>query len=480
MALYDGTNAPTLNVYIDVGNRNSGKFILNYSLLGGTDTLGSYTPFSTLVAFNSTEVKSVNIRRGRTREDQVIQPGDLTLVLDNISGNFDSEFVVSQVISSAVGNGSTIVYTSPVNNYKVGQIVSVYNLTTSSFNVAYKTVTAVTSTTFTVSAAVSGTLTGQSGTAYSGYTSSTGDTILIQGTGIRVTATWSGVEYPLYSGFIEQMDKDLDFSPVVTITCVDGLAKIAKMFVKTDTRNLGDRDALVNILTDAGWYGTLAGSPGTKYYLSAIPKGNAMDMIGTIANQELGMFYVDNSNVATWLNWDVFKPGAWASKTVGFVMNDARTSNDQIEYDSITVIGGEKYLTNTVTATNTDGAGTETTFTKFNSTSVGRFGPVEQQIDTYINPTTLDPSAPQNAVQTLADHFASPASRVDQVSFECLGFSSTLWYNFLNTCEMGFAVQVKRITNYGADYTYNGYIQQIQHDITPATWRTTLTLSPGT
>ena len=88
MALLDGTNAPTITVEFDVGNK--GTFTLGISLLGGTDVLG-VGPGSQWVTIPATDVRSISTRRGRTREDQANQPGALLLVLDNHSGNYDPD-----------------------------------------------------------------------------------------------------------------------------------------------------------------------------------------------------------------------------------------------------------------------------------------------------------------------------------------------------------------------------------------------------
>ena len=88
MRLLDGTNAPTITVEFDYGWR--GYFTLGISPLGGTDVLG--TPTGTnWQALPVTDVRSIGIRRGRTREDQTNQPGQLTLVVDNRSGNYDPD-----------------------------------------------------------------------------------------------------------------------------------------------------------------------------------------------------------------------------------------------------------------------------------------------------------------------------------------------------------------------------------------------------
>jgi hypothetical protein len=95
MALYDGSNAPTLTVEFDLGK--IGVFTLGISLLGGTDLL-SASIASNWSAVPTSDIRSVAIRRGRTREDQANQPGSLSLVLDNRSGNYDPDNLSSTYI----------------------------------------------------------------------------------------------------------------------------------------------------------------------------------------------------------------------------------------------------------------------------------------------------------------------------------------------------------------------------------------------
>lgn len=94
MALFDGTNAPTIKVEFDLGN--TGIFTLGISLLDGTDVLGVSAPNWSQVPTN--DIRSLSIRRGRTREDQAVQPGSLTLTLDNRSGNYDPDNPASTYI----------------------------------------------------------------------------------------------------------------------------------------------------------------------------------------------------------------------------------------------------------------------------------------------------------------------------------------------------------------------------------------------
>lgn len=101
MALFDGANAPTITVEFDLGK--VGIFTLGISQLGGTDVLGTASS-ANWQAIPTTDVRSIGIRRGRTREDQANQPGTLELILENRSGNYDPD----NPSSSYIWNGYSI------------------------------------------------------------------------------------------------------------------------------------------------------------------------------------------------------------------------------------------------------------------------------------------------------------------------------------------------------------------------------------
>jgi len=80
----DGVTSPAVVVEVDTSLIGGG--VWDVSLWDGSDlfdgSVGEWT------AVPSTDVKQVSIRRGRVREDQAIQPGDVTVVLDNLSGDY--------------------------------------------------------------------------------------------------------------------------------------------------------------------------------------------------------------------------------------------------------------------------------------------------------------------------------------------------------------------------------------------------------
>lgn len=88
MGLYDGSKAPTITVEFDISKK--GFFTLGISPLDGVDVLASGTT-TNWSAIPTTDIRSISMRRGRTREDQAVQPGTVSLVLENRSGNYDPD-----------------------------------------------------------------------------------------------------------------------------------------------------------------------------------------------------------------------------------------------------------------------------------------------------------------------------------------------------------------------------------------------------
>ena len=106
MALYDGSNAPTVTVEFDTSKL--GAFTLGISALDGTDVLG--TGATVWSAIPTTDIRTLTIRRGRSREDQAVQAGALTLVLENRTSAYDPDNTASSyywsgysILSSGLG-----------------------------------------------------------------------------------------------------------------------------------------------------------------------------------------------------------------------------------------------------------------------------------------------------------------------------------------------------------------------------------------
>lgn len=410
MALYDGTNGPTITVYLDNGV-GSGYFVLGTSVLATNPPntgakLHTYTPFGQLIAFPSTDVRRVSIRRGRTREDQTFQPATATITFDNRSGNYDPQML------------------------------------------------------------------------YSSYTNA-GVSLLAAGTAMRVTATWSGTEYALYSGFIEQVDIDQSLDSTVTFTCVDGMKQLSNATTlgwSVNPVSTTNTAVFNNLLLQAGWQGgtTILDDSniliaGTKTFTDATSIGTVLD---TLAQSQGGRYYVDRSGKAVFESYANTTPA-----TTSLYLSDQRTSGT-IEYDSISITPGSKYLLNTITFTN--GADS---YTATNTASITQYGEVIKSQDCYYYSKrgSLISGLNGAAMQYLADHFATPVYRVDSVEFDVMnldGFGGSVWPSFLSL-GIGQRVSVARTPVYTTAQTYDCIVQSVDHDITPDNWRTSLQLSPS-
>ena len=401
MALLDGVNAPEIKVYLDVSQRATGAFLLGYSLLGGPDVLGFNSSFVTLLQIPSTDVSSVSIRRGRTREDQSFQAGQLVLTMDNQSGNYD-----------------------PQKNFI-------------------------------------------------DYQDSNGDSLLCARTGIRVTGTIAGVERDIFTGYIEQIDLVQGVNPSTVITCADALAWLSKTSISYTANYLSQIDSSVvnDVLAQAGWdmnmtnlsdAGTyVLGNGSTAFSMSDTPA----TICSTVASSTMGRFFVNRSGKPTFQSYSNIY-----SNPERFTLGDYSVTGFEVEYDDIAVSGGERYIVNSVTATNFG-----TSITRINSGSVSRFGNVPKTLTTYLEGNTVTATV----AQLMADRFALPVYRVDSIGFDGYGITSSNWQSIL-TAELGDKVRIRRQPVYNSTFTtYICCLESINHDITATSWRISLNLSPS-
>lgn len=177
--------------------------------------------------------------------------------------------------------------------------------------------------------------------------------------------------------------------------------------------------------------------------------------------------------------------GAIVSGSSVLTFSDQRTSGT-IEYDDIKIAPGAKYLRNQVIVTPSyASSGTLTPYT-FTDKSSGTYGLVSETLTSFMSPDFQFGSylsTQFGAVGSyLASHFATPAYRVESISFDVFnlnGFGGSLWAAFLSL-EIGQRVTVSRTPVYTSAQTYDCLIQGINFDIQPNSWRCELLLSPAT
>jgi len=390
MSLLDGTNAPTISVDFDLGNK--GYFTLGISLLGGSDVLGSPATiqWSTIT---TTDIRALTIRRGRTREDQANQPGALSLTLENYSSQYDPD------------NSSS----------------------------SYE---------------------------WNGYS------VLTRGMGVRVRATWSGTDYVIYRGYLEQLDTDMSLDPVVVMQFTDGLAKIGAYNVAAISSSYsGDTTAtrIGRILDAAGWSASLRSLTGSRTMKPTTYGASALALSEEVTNCEYGRFYADRQG-----NLTLIPNESLLTTPYRFTLSDTR-ANGTIEYDSISTNPGAKYLTNTVVLTQ-DSSNSQTAT---NATSVIRYGTAQKAVTAPL----LDNSVAATMAQIYADKNALPSTRVDHIEFDGLGIG-TLWSSLLQT-DLGDNVNVERTTIDARNRTFTSIVEAMNIDITPFSWRVGLDLSPS-
>ena len=482
MAIYDGTNAPTIKVYVDGGNLAANFFVL------GVSTLSSTTATVTAASGNGTTV-TYTATNSFTAGQTVTITG-----LGTASGsslNLSAVIIATRSSSQFTVTNSTVGTSSGTGTAKQGDVLHAY--------IPLQTLVQIPATDIRNIAIRRGrtredqafqpgtmtlTLDNRSGNydpeslnatySLSSYSMFTG------GTNMKVTATWSGTEYSLYAGYIEFVEVSQGLDSVVTITCVDFFKRLSNVSINLGSFSGTSSAAASSFLSSAAWaYGsTVSGT--IPALIQGAPTDTALNALETLASGQGGRVFCDRSGGAVFSGYDYIVPSGAATLT----FSDQRTSGT-IEYDNITITPGARYLRNQVVTTNpyasASYSGSWTYISEIktytNSGSSNRFGLVSKAINTFCVATNLD----SGIGQYLADHFANADYRVEELDFEVTkldALGGTIWPSFLAS-EIGTKVSVARTPVYTTARTYTCLIQGMNHDIKPDSWRCSLMLSPA-
>ena len=186
--------------------------------------------------------------------------------------------------------------------------------------------------------------------AWAGYS------ILSKGMGVRVRATWSGTDYVIYRGYLEQLDTDMSLDPVVVMQFTDALAQIGSYTVAAiSSAYSGDTTAtrVGRILDAAGWSSSLRSLTGSRTMKPTTYGATALALSEEANNCEYGRFYADRQGNITLLPYE-----SLLTTPYRFTLSDSR-ADGTIEYDSITTNPGAKYVVNSVILTQ-DGSTSQT------------------------------------------------------------------------------------------------------------------------
>lgn len=363
MAYYDGTNAPTITL----------QLLINYSW----------------VTVPTTDIKSISVRRGRTREDQNYQPGTLTVALDNISGQYNPD--------------------------------------------------------------------NQSSTYFYG-----GRTYLDTAIKVQLLATWNSTNYTLYTGYIEDVQVDVSLEPVTTIIATDALAIFSKLYVSALTTNQSTKTRIETILTDIGYPSTQIGT-GSRILVPQDVANDALSLLEEAAACEFGRFWVNREGIPYFRSWDDLATMPFTLSLTDF--HDLYT----VEYDLVNTEPGSRYRINKVNVTGNNGSSAYGF--DIDTTSIADYGLYQKSYSLPLNSSTDC----GNLATQIVGRFAFPATRVNHIEFEAVGMVN-LWDSILTT-DLNYLVNVDRTTVDGYEMQVGGFVEGLNFDITPESWRYSLELS---
>ena len=377
MALFDGTNAPTLS--LEYGVYDVSTSTLNWYKFGDK----SSNPMR--------DVLSLSVRRGRTREDQTFQPGSMTVTFDNRLGDYDPD------------------YSSSTYNISGNQTMGSNRI-------------------------------------------------------IRLTATMSASTYYVFTGFIEQMDANLDLSPTVTMTCTDVLGLLSKRVYSgsrpielTSTRL---SNTIPSDITSAVSGNATLSLSGYRYLQASTYDSQIVSSIGDdCVASDAGVLYATADNTVVLKPFEDFVN----AKSTELAFTDDHYTTTGVEYDSVTSNVGAKLLVNTAEVS----YGGSAKATATDSGSVSKYGTAQISVNTPLQ-NSISPAVGLAGVY--ANRLAYPITRISSVSFEGSGLSSTVWQSILNL-ELTDRVQTVRNTVDGRVLVYDNTVGAVNHSITPNSWR---------
>lgn len=154
------------------------------------------------------------------------------------------------------------------------------------------------------------------------------------GVPVWIKAVWSGTDYPLYRGYVDDISVDAGQGYTVTLNCVDGLETLGRAFIPAiapafDADFTGAR--IARILTAAGWSTSLRSlDTGLAQVQDTTYDGTALQLIQAVVDSELGLIYVDASGRFIFLD-RLHVYTATRSTTVQATLSDAGTDVDMME-----------------------------------------------------------------------------------------------------------------------------------------------------
>lgn len=283
----------------------------------------------------------------------------------------------------------------------------------------------------------------------------------------RFVANWNSIDYVLFDGYLETTDVDAGFDATVTMTFVDGLARLGKVDApqlkqssfsgETTSTRVG------RMLTIAKWpTGSMRSLTGSVKVTGTTQGANILDIIHECSLAEAGAFYLSRTGVATFVNL-----ANKFSRPTQLLFDDSRAVNT-VEYSELKTTPGTLQVKNRGVVKR----GKLKTQSFLYKPSSDKYGVKTNQIEA---PVLLDGTALKLATY-LARRDSSPKTHVESVTFQALALD-VLYPDLLET-ELLDQVTVKRRTVDGRNLTINLVVEGIEHSIRPDGWDCTFRTSP--
>jgi hypothetical protein len=287
---------------------------------------------------------------------------------------------------------------------------------------------------------------------------------------IIIYATYLGVDYYLFSGFITNYDTGFrqgneDLS-TVNLKCVDGFKLLAGSTVSTVTGAPAGQlsGARVNAILDAiEWPVSLRNVDAGQTTLQADPGGSrtALDALNVVSDSEFGGLFVDSEGMVRFVSRDnlIAEPA-----TAAYAFSDDGTG---ITYTNAVVAFDDTNLVNSVTVTRSGG----TAQSAFDQASIDKYFLHSGTRSGILVQT--DTEALNQAKGILATR-KDPEVRVDSISLNL--------YDDINPSKPIAGVDLELLDGISVIKTMPGnttvnqpsLVQGIHHNITKASWMTTL------
>ena len=287
---------------------------------------------------------------------------------------------------------------------------------------------------------------------------------------IIIYATYLGVDYYLFSGFITNYDTGFwqgnDDVSNVTLRCIDGFKLLAGSSVSTVSGAPAGQlsGARVNAILDAiAWPQSLRNVDTGDSTLQADPGAsrNALEALQTVENSEFGGFFIDSEGDARFISrTNLIKQPATSVYAFSDTGSDISYTNAVVAYDDTTIL-------NDVTVTRLGGTAQnikdQTSINTYFLHSGNRSGILVQ----------TDAEALDQAEGILATR-KDPEIRIDSVELNL--------YDDINPNKPKAGVDIELLDGITVTKTMPGntsvtqpsLVNGIHHDITKSSWKTTL------